>query len=359
MAAAGMKWRTTTGNRTIPLNDARTLPADVGAVVLLVLFADVLSIVGPSVPTPVRALVGLPTLLLVPGYLSLAVVFPGRGRTDDTADSGRRRNDPTPEQVSSLGGGSISWRERLALSFGLSVAVIPLLGFLVAPITGSLSLESVLLGLNAFVLVAAVAAVGRRNNLPADERLRVPHRRWRDDLRESIAGPGSRADAVVAAVLLASVLTAVSVTGFVLLAPLEAEAYTSTTLLTEDESGELVAAGYPSELAVGGGAELTLRVENHEGVETTYTVVAELQRVETRGDTVAVLERDRLFEERETVAAGGTWLMEHTVAPAMTGSDLRLTYHVYRGEPPADPGVDSAYRTTYVWVDVIRPGDSG
>ena len=215
------------------------------------------------------------------------------------------------------------------------------------------------MGLNSFVLVGATAAVARRNRLPDGERLRVPRRRWWGALLGSFARGRSRVGAVLTGLLLVIVLAAVVVSGAVLVSPGEGEAYTSTTLLTEDGGGNLVAAGYPPEIALGGGADLVLSVENHEGVETTYTVVAALQRVDTSGDSVTVLESDRLLEERNTVEAGDTWLLRHTVVPTTAGSDLRLTYYVYRGDPPADPDVDSAYRSTYIWVDVVRPGDSG
>ena len=39
----------------------------------------------------------------------------------------------------------------------------------------------------------------------------------------------------------------------------------------------------------------------------------------------------------------------------MTGDDLRLTYALYRGDPPADLAEADPYRRAYVWVDVPTP----
>lgn len=347
------------GEFTIPADDEWTIPSDVVVVVALFVLLDAVSVWGSSGVTAVRALVGLPALLFVPGYLLVAILFPRRELTEDPPDAQRQSNEARRTVGMPIRARTIGWRERIALSFGMSVALVPLLGFVVAPVAGSLAFEPVLLGLTAYVLVGAVTAVVRRNHVPEDDRLRVPFRRWRASLRSSFGGRPTRTDTLLGALLIGSAIVAVSVTGFALLAPQEAEAYTSTALLTEDGDGELVASGYPSELAVGSDAELVLQVGNHEGVETTYTVVAELQRVETGGDSTTVLERDRLLEDRETVDAGDTWLLEHTVNPSMAGSDLRLTYYVFRGEPPANPDAEGAYRTAYIWVDVIRPGDSG
>ncbi|HKJ59301.1 MAG TPA: hypothetical protein VKA37_08735, partial [Halobacteriales archaeon] len=64
-----MKWRTTTRNLTIPIDFSWTMPVDVSAVVLLVALVDALSVGGSNATAALRALVGLPALLFVPGYL--------------------------------------------------------------------------------------------------------------------------------------------------------------------------------------------------------------------------------------------------------------------------------------------------
>ena len=90
--------------------------------------------------TPLRVLFGLPLVLFVPGYVLIAALFP---RNDD-----------------------LDWLERVALSFGLSIAVVPLIGLVLNYTPWGIRLDPVLVSLSAFVLVMAVAATVRRLTLP-------------------------------------------------------------------------------------------------------------------------------------------------------------------------------------------------
>lgn len=334
----------TTKNTTRGIDGiAAVIPLDiVGITVLLVVF-DGLVFGYPATVPPLRAVVGLVVVLFVPGYLLLAVLFPRRQSTTDGTSS---IEAATPTVHRLVHGGRPSWGERFVLSFGLSVATVPILGLLVTPITGSLSPQSVFFGLNAFIFAGMVAAVGRRSVVPTNERLRLPSQSVRESLGTMFGRDDSR---LLSVALVLAVFVALASVGFVVTFPASGEAYTSTTLLTENDDGELVASGYPSTLDAGASEQLTLRVENHEGVETTYTAVVSLQRVDASGD---VSETERVLQERETVQPGQTWTEAHTITPTMTGENLRLQYHIYRGEPPQNVDEDSAYRTLSLWVTV-------
>ena len=73
---------------------------------ILVVFLTSLCILFVLIPpldeTPVRIILGLPLVLFLPGYSLIAVLFPRKGDLDAI--------------------------ERIALSFGLSIALVPLLG---------------------------------------------------------------------------------------------------------------------------------------------------------------------------------------------------------------------------------------
>jgi hypothetical protein len=57
------------------------------------------------------------------------------------------------------------------------------------------------------------------------------------------------------------------------------------------------------------------------------------------------------------VEDGETWEQSHTTRPAMTGDNIRLTYLLYVGNPPAEttPQADSAYRSVHIWLEVGSP----
>lgn len=89
----------------------RTLPADI-KLIFVYLSVMCLAILLPGIrETPIRAGLGLPFVLFVPGYLFIAALFP-----EETADTG----DDTDASQSGIDG-----IERVALSFGMSIAIVP------------------------------------------------------------------------------------------------------------------------------------------------------------------------------------------------------------------------------------------
>jgi uncharacterized membrane protein len=333
-----------------------TIPKDAVVIVLLVAITDTLWLGLPPRLAFLLAPFGLPFLLFAPGYVFVMILFP-RGHTAVYEAALGSESEETATQERVFETRPISWKERVALSFGTSVALVPLIGLALTPFVVSLSAIPVLLSVSVFVVAGSVAGTLRRNTVPETERYRVPYGRWFGVLREGLHGREGLLDRAIFGFLLLSILTTAGTMGFSLVAPQNGEAYTGLALLTETADGELVASGYPTDLALGKDQQLVFRVENHEGVETTYTVVVELQRVGWEGDSMTVTEEEALLRMRRTVAADGTWNARHTVAPTMVGEDLRLTYHLYRDEAPQDPDDGDAYRRLYLWVDVS--GSSG
>jgi len=46
--------------------------------------------------------------------------------------------------------------------------------------------------------------------------------------------------------------------------------------------------------------------------------------------------------------------MNETVTVSEPGN-YRLVYLLYRGEPPAEPRIDNAYRELHLWINVSSP----
>ncbi|SFS10751.1 Uncharacterized membrane protein [Halomicrobium zhouii] len=315
-------------------------PLDLLAVVVLtaLVFAVLLgSDAGYSWP---RALVGMVFVLVLPGYALVAALFPGR-------PTGTRSH---PVSASAYSPGTI---ERFGLSFGFSLALLPIL----AVIHGLLGIpfETATVVTSVTVLVVALSIVGivRRFALSPNERYSPPSllgfgARTRDWL-----AAGTATDTVLSAVLVVAVLLAVGSLAFGLTGPTQGESYTSVSLVTESSDGDYVASGYPTNLTAGEAHELTLEVENRYEEPADYTAVVELQRVDRNGtDGVAVTERERLQTLASQVPANETWRATHQVEPSMTGEDLRLAYYVYRGEAPETPSAENAEGHVHLWVTV-------
>ena len=94
--------------------------------------------------SPVSLVLGLVFALFSPGYALVAAVFP-------------RRHD-------------LDIVRCLALSFGLSIVVVPFIGVFFNYTRWGINLYSILLSLLAFIIVAAAVAWYRRHRLPPEER---------------------------------------------------------------------------------------------------------------------------------------------------------------------------------------------
>lgn len=331
-----MKYPSSSPRWVRTLRSARKLPADLVAVSLVVVLADVVVLVPGIRATPLRPAVGLPVLLLAPGYVLTAVLFPARGGRDT---GGRARG--------------VDWPERLALSLGGSVVLLPLLGVGLVATGLGLGAPAVMAGLDAVVVAGVLLGAVRRWQLPERDRLRVPTGRVAAALHDAFEGRSVRTALNV--VLAASVLVAVGALGFALAVPNPGESYTGFSLLTENESGDLVAEGYPTEFVAGQPQALTVGVTNGERERTRYTVVVEVHRVEDVGGSLSVRDQREAARLRTTLDPGEQWHRRVAVAPRMVGDDVRLEYFLYRGSAPADADAESADEHLHLWIEVSEP----
>ena len=327
----------------------RRLPVDLLVMVALVLVADAIVSVAGALPI-LRAVVGFPILFFVPGYVLLAALFPAAPTSEASGVSGR------------LGRGELGRGEgldlstRLALSFGLSVALVPVFAVALAFTPFGFGTASLLGLLTVFVVVGALAGAFRRMGLPPEARFRLSARQRAADFVGFVTGPRSRLGVAVNVVLVASVLVAATGFAYAVFVPPDDPGYEDFLLLTESADGEYVSSGYPTEFTRGQPQELVVGIANHREEPTDYTVVVEVQRVRGQGSDFQVVERSELTRFGATVEPGETWYGTHEVAPDMAGEDLRLVYYLYRGEAPQDPTMASADEHLHLWIDSSMGG---
>ena len=335
--------------RMLP-RSVRELPADLAAVLLLTGVTLVVALAPVNRETPLRVVFGLPFVLFLPGYALVAALFPEAG--DGPA------NEEAKETEAGDGDGrdgGIDGIERVALSFGLSIAVVPLVGLVLNFTPFGIRLVPVLVSVSLVTAGGAVVAARRRQLLLAEERFRVPYQEWYAGARAELFEPDSGTDAALNVLLVVSVLLAVSSVAYAVAVPQQGESFTEFYLLTEDEDGELVADGYPTTFTVGDTRPVVVGVTNQEHEPVDYTVVVQLQDVRLTGPNGTEVVVDGATElDRYSVALADNATEQRVVdvRPTTTGQRLRLALLLYRGEPPTDPSVESAYRETHLWVNV-------
>jgi uncharacterized membrane protein len=338
----------------------RRVPADLAAV-LAVTLLTVLVVFLPVVrETPLRVVFGLPFVLFVPGYALVAALFPERAAApaDDAGSRTDAEPDPGAAAVADEGTG-ITGLERVALSFGVSIAVVPLVGLVLNFTPFGIRLVPIVVSLTGLVLALVAVAARRRLALDPEERFAVPWREWVAAGRRELLEPETRTDAALNVLLVVSLVVAVSSVGYAVAVPKQGESFTEFYLLTEGEDGDLVADDYPTDLVAGESASLVVGVGNQEHRQQSYTVVVELHDVAVENNETRVRDRERLRTFDLETAHNETWQRRHTVTPETTGERLRLTYLLYQGEPPATPTTDNAYRELHLWVNVTAPGAGG
>ncbi|MFC4541762.1 DUF1616 domain-containing protein [Halosolutus amylolyticus] len=320
------------------------VPGDLLVVAGFVLVAMVVLGVGSVSSSLVRAAIAGPLLFFVPGYVLVSLCFPRSTPVTATA---------TDRPTLFVQTRSIDDAGRVALSFGTSFALLPLLGLVVASTPWGVTDGTVLGVIGGLALVGTCLAIGRRLAVPSVDRYHVGFARRFDAARAAIFETRSPVHTAINVAIVLSMILAVTTVGYALVAPQQGEEYTNLQLLTEDESGELVAGGYPDEISPGESIPLVIAVENQEQEEMNYTVVVQEQRIED-GD---VVERTELRRIDYVLTDGGTGYGEREITPVAENGTVRISVQVYQDDVPETPTQEDAYRHTYFWTAVTDGSD--
>ena len=147
-----------------------------------------------------RIILGLPFVLFFPGYTLIAALFPGRGDLEGI--------------------------ERVALSFGLSIAVVPLLGLGLNYTPWGIHLAPILITLLVFIAGTSALAFYRRNKLPVEMRF---YPTFEFDL--PLLKEFSKIDKVLSVFLAAAIVFALGSIVYVVVTPKTGERFTEFYIL--------------------------------------------------------------------------------------------------------------------------------
>lgn len=167
-----------------------------------------------------------------------------------------------------------------------------------------------------------------------------------------------RRSAALNALLVAAVLLTVAGIGYTATVSEGDHRYTEFYLLTENESGDLVAQNYSNSIEAERPHAFHVGIENHGGNDTQYSVVVKLQRMYIENETPEVLEEEVVATESANVAENRREIRSVNVTPEMRGSQMRLVFLLYRGDPPEQPSMANAYHENYLWLNVTAPSST-
>ena len=280
--------------------------------------------------TPIRVLLALPLYLFIPGYALIAALFP----SDEDLDL----------------------IERIALSFGLSIAVVPLIGLGLNYTPWGIRLDPIVISLSLFTIIMVFIAQVRRAMTDPDSRYRFPAGEIMAGVHEEFfPKEGNRTDKILSVILLVSIIAAIGTTIFVIAFPREGEKFTEFYILGEKR----MAADYPDRLFIGEEYPMYIGVGNHEYRNVSYTVEVHQMTMETdESGNVSYITRMNLTNRLSVpVPHNETVILPYNLSTADIGYN-RIEFLLFNESVPdrdvrGMERINQSYRDLHLWVKVL------
>jgi uncharacterized membrane protein len=267
------------------------------------------TLVPPLASLPVRIPLGLVMVLFLPGYALIAALFPQKDDIDGI--------------------------ERLALSFGLSIAVVPLMGLGLNYTPWGIRLVPVVISLCLFTAVMVFAAQLRRSALDQEERFSVDFRQFfRAIHSELINLRASRIDKALTVILVVTIILSVSALEYVVVTPKQGEKFTEFYIL--GPGGKVY--DYPTNVTVGNKNTVIEGVVNHEYAEINYTI-------QLRLNNSTIMSQDLTLQHNQTWEKLERYVLEKP------GDNQKLEFLLFK-----ERNFTAPYRDLHLWINVSDTG---
>jgi len=236
-------------------------------------------------------LLGALLTVFVPGYLAAAALLPRRGQADVLL--------------------------RIALSVGLSLALVAFLGVVLNFTPWGITLASVTTGILLVSVLLAAVAYYRRMAVPADARLGLSL-----DMQLARWSEYSLIEKLLAVILVAVLIVAVPLLGYAFTKPRPSAPFTELYLLSP--TGNFT--GYPSQLNVSQPGTLEVVVANHEAQAVNYTLRVDLVGVRivynatSRTNDTVELNRTTWTWDNRSLGDGDAWTQTYTFTISAAGT---------------------------------------
>ena len=304
-------------------------PADL-ALVVVWLAASIAAIYLPSLnASPIRIVLALPVVLFIPGYCLIAILFP---KNDD-----------------------IGLIERILLSIGVSVAIVPLIGLGLNFSPWGIRLEPIVISLILVTWVMVLFAHYQRAGLPQKERLRVSFSAIAERIRQEFLPQGERGvDRFLSVVLTIVILVVILTTIYVIVVPKEgAEQFSEFYILGKNQT----AAEYPDMIIPAENYPMYIGVGNHEDRTTTYSIETWALRTEFDNvtNTSTIVDMDPNDRLSLTLADNETKIIPFTLFVIKPGYN-RIEFLLFNESVPGSGvtgsnRINASYRNLHLWVN--------
>jgi uncharacterized membrane protein len=287
----------------------RKIPSDLSIVIGLVLLTDIFVLMPGLNETIIRNGLGLPLVLFLPGYALIAALFPAKSDLDGI--------------------------ERIALSFGLSIAVVPLIGLGLNYTPWGIRLLPILISLSVFTIVMCGIAYIRRTKLPETEAFTIPFKEIALSMKaEVLEKSESKVDRALTIVLVLSILLSVTTLVYVIITPKEGEHFTEFYILGPGGKAD----NYPTNYTLGQNGTVLVGVVNHEYRPVNYTMQMKLENKSM--NLPENLQRINLVHNE-------TFEEPLEITPLFEGKNMKLEFLLFN-----DTDKNVPYRDLHLWINV-------
>ena len=291
--------------------EKRQLPLDLLLVAGFVLLIDILVLVPAFSGSFLRTYLGILMVLFLPGYALTAAIFPA---------------------ISDLEG-----IERAVVSFGLSIAVVPIMGMGLTSTLWGIKEIPTLTVLSLFTLLMCATAYYRRKLLPEAEAFEIPLKASFPNLKaEILKESGSTFDRALAVSLVFLVLASVGSLAYIIGNPKEGEHFTEFYVLGPDKT----IGNYPTEFVKGEKGTVFVGIVNHEYRTVDYTMDVKLGNKSLP-----------LPEKQKHIILGHniSWEEPIVFTPAVEGNGTKLEFLIFNETEKKEP-----YRNLHLWINVTK-----
>ena len=281
------------------------------ALVLILSFILILIILFIPIDA-IRIILGLPFMLFFPGYTLITALFPGKS--------------------------GLQGIERLALSFGLSLAVVPLIGLILNYTPWGIRLHPILISLTVFIMTMCTIAFLRRNRLSDDDKydfgsmLTIRKVRAKEEPTLPSVKKKKWMDRLLNIMLALAAVVCICTIVYAIATPKTGEKFSEFYILGTEGKAE----NYPRDVKLGPPISLTIGVMNHEQTETTYTVKVIIDGVNNRVLPMITLAPE---QKQEQVIS---------FTPAKVGANQKVEFLLFKNAE-TEP-----YLTLHIWVNVSQ-----
>lgn len=289
----------------------RQFPLDLILVAGLVILINILVFVPALSENFLRTYLGIVMVLFLPGYALTAAIF------------------PTKKDLEGI--------ERAVVSMGLSIAIVPIIGFILNYTDWGIREVPILIGLSVFSGFMCVVAYYRRSLLSGDEAYSTSFKTIFLDIKTDILGDSqSKIDKVLAVFLVLLILLSVGSLAYMIGAPKEREHYTEFYLLGANGT----AGNYPTEFVKGENGTVVVGIVNHEYRPVDYTMEIKL---ENKSLPLPKNQKQISLEHNES------WESAVTFTPPFEGNNMKLEFLIFNETEKTVP-----YRDLHLWINVTK-----